>query len=47
MLEDHTLIRKLNELEYVMKRILNRLPEEETLEDMITRIVKDHIKKPK
>jgi len=41
MLEDYALIRKLNEIEYLMKLILNRLPEDETLEDLIERKLKE------
>ena len=41
MLEDHTLVRKLNEIEFMMRKILDRLPEEETVEEMVERILKD------
>jgi hypothetical protein len=45
MTENYDLIRKMNEIDYTMKRVLNRLPEEETLEDMITRIIRDELAK--
>jgi len=44
MIEDHLLVRKLNDLQFAMQLIREILPDGETLEEMIERIVLKSLK---